>query len=87
MRSGVVVEIGKSIQLTTPTSVSNDIGPVLSASTEVMPDPVSYWNAPLSTENPPINEDVARLPAPDKEVSILNIGSSVVDVAMVHAYF
>jgi len=54
---------------------------------EVIPEPESYSNAPSSILNPPMMEVVATLIAEPLDVSILNIGLSVVEVARVKEYF
>ena len=81
------MEIFKSIQLTIPASVSKAMGPVLSESAEVIPEPESYSKAPSSILNPPMIDVVATLMAVPLDVSILKIGLAVVEVAIVKAYF
>ena len=71
----VVVETGRLTQGTTPASVSNAVFPIERESIEVIPEPVSYSNAPESREKPPTKEEVAF---PDPVVSILKIGGVVV---------
>ena len=80
---GVEVELGRSVQVMMPASVSNAEGPTCIESTERIPDPDVYCTAPPSTVNPPMRDVVALLSV---LVLILKIGVAVLDVAMVQAY-
>ena len=50
-----------SAQLTIPASVSNEIGPVVRLSIEVIPEVKSYCTAPPPTLNPPAKDEVAAV--------------------------
>jgi len=74
--------VGRSIQLTTPASVSKAIGPVFIESIEVILLEESYWNAPPSITNPELRVVVALGPIVLKDRRAV---LPAVVVAIVHA--